>query len=66
MDGGAAHQHLARRRAVDAGDHVDQRRLAAARLADDGHKLARLHLQVDAFERREGTGGRLERLDDLL
>jgi hypothetical protein len=50
---------------VDAGEHVDQRGFAAARLADDGQKLAALDGQIDAFERGEGTGGRLVNLDDV-
>ena len=40
-------------RAVDAGDHVHQRRLAAARPADDRDELAPVHLEVDAVERPE-------------
>ncbi len=53
---GVAHQHLAVGGAVDAGDHVDQRRLAAARLADHGHKLAAVHMQIDIVERSEDAG----------
>ena len=40
---------------VDAGDHVDERRLAAAGLADDGDELAVVDLQVDAVEGAEGA-----------
>ena len=47
---------------VNPRDHVDQRRFAAARFADDGHKLAAIHLQVDAAQRREGTRRRHVRL----
>ena len=38
-------------RAVDAGDHVHDRRLAAAGRADDRHHLALLDRQVDAAKR---------------
>ena len=37
---GAGHDHLARRGPVDAGDQVEQRRLARARRAHQGHELA--------------------------
>jgi hypothetical protein len=60
----AADDDLARRRPLDARDEVDERRFAAARLADDGHELAARHLQVDAPQRREVAGGRGEYLDE--
>jgi hypothetical protein len=43
--------------AVDAGDHVDQRGLAAARLADDRHKLALVNRQVDVLQGGKVPGG---------
>ena len=45
--------HRAAGRPVDAGDHVHQRRLAAARPPDDRDELAPVHLEVDAVERPE-------------
>ncbi len=36
---------------VDAGDALDQRRLAGAVVADEGHHLTRPHLEVDVGER---------------
>ncbi len=65
VHGGAAYPHLARRRPGDAGDDVDERRLAAARLADDGHELAGLDLQIDPLERGEGAGRAGVGFDDL-
>ena len=52
--------------AVDPGDHVDQRRFAAARFADDRDKRAQLDLQVHTFEGGERTGGAYVRLHHLL
>jgi hypothetical protein len=43
---------LARIRAVEAGDDVEQRRLARARLADDGEPFAGRDVEVDAGEQR--------------
>ncbi len=62
---GVADQHLACRRTVNACDHVDQRRLSAARFADDRDELAGIHAQVNAPERGEFASGGVERLDDL-
>ncbi len=45
-------------RPVDAGDHVDKRRFAGARLAQDGQELARLHVELDALQRVEVAGRR--------
>ena len=61
----AADEHLAAGRPVDAGDHVDQRRLAAARLADHGDELTRPDLQIDVFERGEVAGRGAEHLAHL-
>jgi len=41
--------------AVDIGDHIDQGRLAAARLADDRHELAAVDLEIDSFARGEAA-----------
>ena len=57
--------HLTRRRTIDAGDDVEQSRLAAAGPSDDGDELAGVDLQVDALERGEGTGRTLVALDSL-
>ncbi len=48
----AVDRHRARRRTVDAGDHVHDRRLAAPRRADDGDHLAGVDREVDAAKRR--------------
>ena len=45
---------------VDAGDALDQRRLAGAVVADQGHHLAAADLEVDPVERLDGA----ERLRD--
>ena len=45
------------RRPVDAADHVQQRRLAAAGFADDGDELAGGDFEVDVFQRVECAGG---------
>ena len=51
---------------VDAGDHVDQGRFAAARLAHDAGKFAALEPQGDILERGELAGGGLESFDHVL
>ena len=43
--------HLAIGRAIDAGDHVEQGRLARSRQADDSQKLAILDLKTDILDR---------------
>ena len=46
---------------LEAGDQPQQRRLAAARRADEDHELARLDLEVDALDhvdRAVGSCGR--------
>ena len=45
---------------VDAGDRLDQRRLAGAVVADERHHLALAHLEVDVAQRLDGA----ERLRD--
>ena len=42
-------------RRVDAGDHLDQRRLAGAVVADEPDDLAGVELEVDAVERLDGA-----------
>jgi hypothetical protein len=66
VDRHIADEHRACGGAVDAGDHVDQGRFAAAGLADDRHELAALDLEIDAFERGKATGGAEVGLLDLL
>src|SRR6266545_891875 len=60
-----AHQHLAGARAVDAGEHIDQGRLATAGLADNRHELAAVDLEIDAFERGEAASRALKGLYNL-
>ena len=66
MDRRAADEDLALRRAIDAGQHVDQRGLAAARFADDGHELAAIDLQIDAVQRGELARRGLVDLVDIV
>ena len=66
VDCGVPHQHIARGRPVDAGDHVDQGRLTATRLADHGHELAAVDLQVHVLERCEITRGAAIGLHHLM
>lgn len=37
---------------IKAHEQVDERRLAAARPADDGHTLSLMHLQIDILDQR--------------
>ena len=46
--------------AVDARDALDQRRLAGAVVADEGHDLAAPHLEVDRGERMHGAEALVE------
>ena len=63
VDRSVADENLPGGRPVDAGDHVDQRRLAAARLADHSHELAAIDLQVDILESvKWPRGGRVDLL----
>jgi hypothetical protein len=52
VDPRSADRHRPRGRPVDPGDQVQDRRLAAARRAHDGHQLAGPDLQVDAAQGR--------------
>jgi hypothetical protein len=65
VNGRSVHPHLARRRPINARNHVDQRGFAAARFADNRHEFARSHRQVDALERGEIAGAAVVGLDDL-
>ena len=51
-DIGVDDAHVALLHAVEPGDAVEQRRLADARLAQDGHELARLQHEIDVLEDR--------------
>ncbi len=51
---------------VDAGDHVEQRRFAVARRADDGHELAGHDVERDAFEDGHVAVADVEAFDDVL
>ena len=59
-------RHRPRGRREDAGQHVQQRRLARARRPHDRHALARTHGQGDAPQRRHLAGSeRAVSLDDV-
>ena len=65
-DLGVAEEHLARRRPVEAGEHVQQGRLAGARRAHDRGELAGLEADVDVVERGDGrVAGAVELADAL-
>ena len=49
----SGHNHLARRRAVDAGDQVQQRGLARARRPHQRQELALRHFEAQAVEHRD-------------
>ncbi len=51
----AVEQHLAGTELIDAGQHLGQRRLAGAVLADDGVDLALLKSEVDVLDRRHAA-----------
>ena len=57
----AVEEDLAGVVAVDAGDALDERRLAGAVVADERHDLARAHLEVDVGQRLH----RAERLREV-
>src|SRR5439155_9941867 len=65
VNGGAADDDGARGRAVDASQHVDKRRFAAAGFANDGDELTPVNIEADAFERRKLARGGIKGLDDL-
>src|SRR5262249_14780721 len=64
-DLGARDDDLARGRAVDARDQVEERRLARARGAHQGYELALGHLEVDAVEDHDLLAVPLVDLSDL-
>ena len=53
----ALEEDLALVERVDPDDALDQRRLAGAVVADEGHDLAPAHLEVDAVERLDRSEG---------
>jgi hypothetical protein len=54
-NGRAVHANGAGAGAVEARDHVAQRRLAAARWPDQAHELALVDVQIDAVQRHDIT-----------
>jgi len=50
MNGGPSDQHFAGRGTVDAGDHIDQGGLPAARPPDDADKFTAPDLQINGFQ----------------
>jgi hypothetical protein len=59
------HEDFAPRRTVDAGDHVEQRGLAAARWADDRHKLTWADLKRNMLENVNFTAADRIAFDDI-
>ena len=55
--------HLSRVCLGEAGDQAQQRRLAAARGAEEGEELARLYREVDALQHMRGTVGEVDPAD---
>ncbi len=55
VDGLALDENLAFVERIDAGNALDQRRLAGAVVADEGHHLSSAHLEVDLVERLHGA-----------
>src|SRR6185295_7467156 len=51
---------------VHSPDQMEQRRLAASRLADDRDELAAADLEVDGAKRVERAGGRVEGAGEAL
>ena len=62
----AVQQHRAGGGAVDAAHEVQQRRLAGARRADDGHELARGHAERHVVERLERRGAASVHLGEMV
>ena len=63
VDALAAQQDVAGGRRLHAGQHAQQRRLAAARRADDGEELAFGDVEVDAVDGGEGAESLAQRLE---
>ena len=61
-DVGAVDQDLAGARRVEAGDQPEQRRLAAARGADDGQEAAGGNREIERMQNRQWTAAALDRL----
>ena len=57
---------VAARVLIQPADNVQKRRLAAARMAEDGDKLALAEVEAHAPQRMDGSIARLIILDDLL
>src|SRR5581483_3724134 len=53
----AVEEELALVHRVDAGDALDERRLAGAVVADEGHHLALAHLEIDVGQGLDGAEG---------
>ena len=53
----AGHEDVAGARLLEAGEDVEDRRLAAARVADDADELAAADAEVDVLEHRLGAAG---------
>jgi hypothetical protein len=60
----AVHAHLAPVGLLEARQHAEQRRLAAARRADHGDELAVAHREADVVEDGERAAPRRERLGE--
>ena len=43
-------------RSIDAAQQMQQRRFAAARLADEGQELARRHVEIEPVQGHDGLG----------
>ena len=56
MDRRAVDPHFARRRTIDAGDHVDEGALAAPGFSYDADKFARMICRSTAFQRVKVAG----------
>jgi hypothetical protein len=65
VDGCIADQNLACAGPVNTGDHVDERRFAAAGFADHCHKLTPIDVKGDALEGCVVTGGGFVTLDHV-
>jgi len=66
VDGHTAYHQFAGSRLIDAGEHIQERRFATARLANHGHEFTLLKAGADAFQRREVAGGSLVNFDNVL
>jgi hypothetical protein len=63
----AIHQHRAARGQIEAGDHVEQGRLAAAGMANQGDEFSLADLQINALEGEViAAAGQGKILDNIL